>query len=155
MAFRIHGLDPAPFLPLFGADDATLRAHGAQRCVVDKPVGFPCRIEVRDASPGDTVLLLNHLHQPAETPYRASHAIFVREGATVALDARDAVPDALARRTLSLRAFDGDHWMRAAELAEGTALPEAIARLFADPGVAYLHAHYAARGCYAARIDRT
>jgi hypothetical protein len=29
-----------------------------------------------------------------------------------------------------------------------------IARLFADPRVAYIHAHNAKRGCYAARIER-
>ena len=27
------------------------------------------------------MLLLNYVHQPADTPYKASHAIFVREGA--------------------------------------------------------------------------
>jgi hypothetical protein len=30
----------------------------------------------------------------------------------------------------------------------------AIERLFANPEAAYIHAHYAKRGCYAARIDR-
>ena len=154
MAFRILGLDPAPFRPLFGADETTLRAHGAQRRVVDAPVGFPCRIEVRDAAPGETVLLLNHLHQPADTPYRASHAIFVREGAEHPLDMADEIPDALARRLVSLRAFDATHMMTAAEAVDGRDLAAAIARLFADPAACYLQAHYAARGCYAARVER-
>nr|WP_156421634.1 DUF1203 domain-containing protein [Pseudomonas orientalis] len=30
----------------------------------------------------DSVLLLNHVCQPADTPYRAAHAIFIREGAS-------------------------------------------------------------------------
>ena len=29
-----------------------------------------------------------------------------------------------------------------------------IERFFADPHIAYIQAHYAERGCYAARIDR-
>lgn len=154
MAFRVRGLDPAPFRPLFGADEATLRVHGALRYRVDQPVGFPCRIEVRDAAPGDTVLLLNYLHQPADTPFRASHAIFVREGAEQPLDLVDQVPAALARRLVSLRAFDAAHMMSAAEAVDGQALAAAIERLLADPDVAYLQAHYAARGCFAARVER-
>lgn len=155
MTFRIRGLDPSPFLHLYDADMVTLRGQGAARCVVDKPVGFPCRVEVRDAAPGETVLLLNHVHQVADTPYRASHAIFVREGASAPLDVVDTVPEALARRTLSLRGFRSDHWMHAAELVDGAVLDGAIARLFADPAVAYLQVHYAARGCFAARVERT
>lgn len=41
-----------------------------------------------------------------------------------------------------------------AEIAAGEALEPVIERLLAVPGVAYLHAHNAGRGCYAARIDR-
>ena len=154
MSFRIRGLDPAPFRHLFGADAATLAAHGAIRCTADAPIGYPCRVEVRDADPGATLLLLNYLHQPADTPYRASHAIFIREGAERELDLVDAVPEALARRLVSLRAFDAAHMMTAAEAVDGSALAPAIERLLSDPAVAYLQAHYAVRGCYAARIER-
>ena len=154
MAFRIVGLAPAPFAPLFGLDAAALAARGVERCVVDSPVGFPDRIELRDAQPGETVLLLNHEHQPAATPYRAAHAIFVREGATRAFDAVDEVPPALRTRTLSLRAFDASHRMVDADLVEGAQCEALIARLLGDARVAYLQAHYARRGCYAARIER-
>jgi hypothetical protein len=40
------------------------------------------------------------------------------------------------------------------ELVDGHQLGAAIERLFADDRAAYLHVHYAAPGCYAARIDR-
>ena len=40
------------------------------------------------------------------------------------------------------------------ELVEGAALEAAIERLFAEPGAAYLHLHYAAPGCYAAKVER-
>jgi hypothetical protein len=39
-------------------------------------------------------------------------------------------------------------------LVEGHHLEDTIERLFADPRAAYLHLHYAAPGCYAARVDR-
>ena len=154
MAFRITGLSPAPFAHLFGLSEEALAAHGAQRWVAAEGSRLPDRIEVRDARPGETVLLVNYEHQPADTPYRASHAIFVREGATAAYDAVDEIPDAMRSRMLSLRAFDAGHLMADAELVDGRDAEAAIARLFAQPQVAYLQAHYATRGCYAARIDR-
>jgi hypothetical protein len=155
MAFRVRGLSPEPFRHLFGLDDAALAAAGARRYVVDQSPGFPDRIEVRDLQPGETALLLNFVHQPADTPYRASHAIFVREGATDAYDAVDRIPEAIRIRPISLRAFDAAGEMLDADLLDGRDMEAAIARMFARPEVAYLHAHYARRGCYAARIDRT
>jgi len=44
--------------------------------------------------------------------------------------------------------------MIARELVEGSELEPAIERLFAEPGAAYLHLHYAAPGCYAAKVER-
>src|SRR5687768_8044238 len=154
MSYRITGLSPELFRHLFGLSDAELAAHGAQRWTAAPGSRLPDRVELRDAEPGETLLLLNHEHQPAATPYRATHAIFVREGATAAYAREDAMPEALRSRMLSLRAFDAAHWMVDAELVDGRDAEAAIARLFAQPSVAYLQAHYATRGCYAARIDR-
>lgn len=154
MAFRITGLSPEPFRHLFGLPDEQLRRLGVRRYVVDKTPGFPDRIEMRDAEVGETVLLLNHVCQPADTPYRASHAIFVREGAVESYDAVDTVPEVLRRRLLSLRAFDKEGMMRDADVVEGSGIEPVIARFFADPAVDYIHVHNARPGCYAGRIDR-
>lgn len=154
MSFRIRGLSPAPFLPYFGLPDAELATLGIIRQVVDSQPGYPDRIELRDAAIGDTVLLLNHVCQDADTPYRASHAIFIREGATQQYDAVDQVPASLRIRLLSLRAYDEHGMMLDADVVEGNAIETVIARLFADPAVSCIHAHNARRGCYAARIDR-
>ena len=154
MSFRIIGLDPAPFRHLYGLPEAELAVHGIQRHVADAKPGFPDRVEVRDAEPGETLLLLNYTHQPAATPYRASHAIFVREGADKAYDATNEVPEPLRLRLISLRAFNGDHQMVDADVAAGQGLEGVIERFFANPGIRYLHAHYAKRGCYAARVER-
>jgi hypothetical protein len=154
MSYRILGLDPAPFQHLFGLPDEDLSRRGARRCRVDKTPGCPDRIELRDALPGETVLLLNYVHQPAENPYRASHAVFVREGALTKADIVDVVPEVMRIRPISLRAFDGNDEMIDAEVVAGEALEPVIERFLADPAAAYLHAHYARRGCYAARIER-
>ncbi len=44
--------------------------------------------------------------------------------------------------------------MIGADIVEGAEIETLIGKLFADPRVAYLHAHNARPGCYAARIDR-
>ena len=154
MSFRITGLDPGPFRPLFGLPAEELRIHGVVRYFVDVKPGYPDRIELRDAEPGESVLLLNYLHQPARNAYRSSHAIFVREGATAAYDRVNDVPEAMRIRPISLRAFDADDLMIDADVIGGHELDGVIERFLADPRVIYLQAHYARRGCYAARIVR-
>jgi hypothetical protein len=155
MSFRITGLSPHPFRHLFGLSDEELAKHGAKRYVADSSPGYPDRIEVRDAEPGETLILLNYTHQPADNPYRASHAIFVREGAETPYDRTDEIPDALRLRQVSLRAFDADDLMVDADVVDGRDMESIIERFFANPHIAYIQAHYAKRGCYAARIDRS
>lgn len=147
MAFRICGLDPEPFRHLFGLPDAELARQGVVRWPVEAKPGVPDRIELRDLEPGETALLLNHLLQPADTPYRSSHAIFVREGAERAHQLVDAVPEVLSRRPLSIRAFDGAHMMVDAALVDGAEAEPVIRRFLDDPAIVYLHAHAATRGC--------
>jgi len=154
MSFRVTGLDPNLFADLHALSDDALAAKGVQRVRVDKKPNAPCRISLDDAEVGETVLLLNYDHQPADTPYRQQGPIFVRE-TSGRFEGTDEIPPALARRPLSLRGFDADHMMIEADLVEGAEAAQLVERFFANPDVAYIHAHYAKRGCYAARIDRT
>jgi hypothetical protein len=153
MTFRIRGLDAAPFQPLFNLDAASLKDRQAIRQTADASPGFPCRISLTDAPVGAEVILVNYEHQSADTPYRSRHAIYVREGEET-YDAIGRVPEQLRIRTLSLRAFDAAGFIRAADLVAGTALEIALEALLADPDVAYVQAHFAKFGCYAARIER-
>jgi len=154
MAFRITGLSPEPFRHLFGLSEGALSEQGVKRYVADQKPGFPDRIEMRDAEPGETLLLLNHTCQPANTPYRATHAIFVREGATDTYDQVDRVPEVMRVRLLSLRAYSTEGMMLDADVVEGTQIETAIGRLFANSDVSYIHVHNAKQGCYSGRIDR-
>ncbi|TCP71049.1 DUF1203 domain-containing protein [Sphingomonas sp. PP-CE-1G-424] len=154
MSFRVLGIDPDQFSHLYELADDDLAAAGAKRYVVNAKPGFPDRVEVRDMEIGECAILLNYEHQPADTPYRSRHAIFVREGAKVALDMIDAIPEVIRIRPISLRAFNEHGEMVDADLSDGEVLVPLIERFFSDPDVAYLHAHYAKRGCYAARIIR-
>jgi len=154
MNFRIQGLPAEHFAPLFDMSDAELARHGAVRRIADaRERGYPCRISLTDSRPGDELILVNYEHHAVASPYRMRFAIYVRRGEET-FDAVDTVPDYLRGRTLAARAYDSAGMMVAWELVEGDALEGAIAKLFADPRPAYLHLHFAAPGCYAARVER-
>jgi hypothetical protein len=154
MSYVITGIDPAPLRAFYGAGDAELAAAQVVRVTATAKPGYPCRVTLEDAEPGETLLLLNHEHLPVASPYRSCHAIYVREGAEAPARFEDAIPEQLAIRLLSVRAFDVAGMMTDADVVEGTALEPLIERLLADPAVAYLHVHNAKRGCFAARVDR-
>ncbi len=118
MSFQITGLDAAPFRRFYGLSDDELQSFGVKRFIADEKPGFPDRIELRDVEQGEAVLLLNYLHQPADTPYKASHAIFVREWAETPYRAVDEMPEVLRIRPISLRAFDASGDMVDADLTE-------------------------------------
>lgn len=154
MAFRIIGLPPEPFAPLFDLSEAELAARGAVRRIADgREPGYPCRISLTDSQPGDELILTNYEHLPVQSPYRMRFAVYVRRGEE-RYDEIDAVPEQLRLRMLAVRAYDEAGMMLGHELADGRELEGAIERLLAEPNAAYLHAHYASAGCYAARIDR-
>ena len=121
--------------------------------VTSRP-GFPCRITLDDSGVGKTVLLVNHVSHDVANPYRASHAIFVTEGVEAAADYRDRVPPVFEQRVLSLRGFDRSGLMADAMLAQSGEADAGIRKLFANPQIAYIHAHNATRGCFAAKVDR-
>ncbi len=151
MSFRITGLPAENFAHLFALPDDALAAQGAVRRTADGP--YPCRISLTDSAPGDELILVNYEHHPVDSPYRMRFAIYVRKGEET-YDKVDEVPQQLRTRTLAARAFDANGMMVGRELVEGSRLEDAIERLLAVPGAAYLHIHYAAAGCYAARVER-
>jgi uncharacterized protein DUF1203 len=153
MTFRIQGLAAEQFAPLFSLSDAELTARGAVRRIADARPGYPCRVSLTDAEPGQEVILTHFEHHPVASPYRASHAIYVRRGETT-YDAVDQIPEQLRLRLLSVRAFDRAGMLVGAEVVDGKELEAVITRLFADARADYLHVHYARPGCYAARIVR-
>ncbi|MBF9043010.1 DUF1203 domain-containing protein [Rhodobacterales bacterium HKCCE4037] len=154
MHFRIRGLDPAPFTHLYGLSDADLAAHGAERYIADAPNSLPDRITMRDAEPGEAMILLNHTYQPATSAYHGTHAIFVKEGATETYDAVDEIPPVMAHRLLSLRGFDEGHKIADGRVVPGSEAAKAIRDMFANPAIRYIHAHNAGHGCYSGLVER-
>lgn len=154
MSFQIHALSASQFEPLFAMNDIELAKARASRVVVETKPGYPCRVSLADAEIGETVILLNFHHQTGESPYNATHAIFVRQNVEQAFPDIGIVPESIQTRLISVRAFDDKHFMINADVVKGVQLSESIQAIFQDKKVAYLHLHNAKPGCYAARVTR-
>ena len=152
--FTVRGLSPEPFQALFDLSDEALEKRRARRLIADSKPGFPCRVSLQDAEPGDEVILTNFIHLPSESPYRSTHAIYIRRAATTAASYSDSLPEMLRSRLLSVRAFDAKDMLVGADVIAGDRVEEMIGRFFQDPVVQFLHVHFAKPGCYACRIDR-
>ena len=154
MSFRITGLDPAPFRPLFDLDDDALAARNMRRVRAETPHAAPCRVSLEDAEPGEELILLNYEHQPMDSPFRSMGPIFVRKAAVAPWDAVDEIPPVVARRPISARGYDRDGMMLEGELVEGAQVAPLIQRWFENPAVEEIHLHYARRGCFGAVARR-
>lgn len=153
MTYAIQGLDPAAFAPLFAMGDAELAANRAVRVTAEADRGYPCRVSLQDAARGEELILLHHTSHPVGTPYRSAYAIFVRKDAQPAHFV-DSLPPVFAGRPLGLRGFDAQGVLRDARLALPGQAEEKILELLANPAIAYIDAHNAAHGCFAARVER-
>jgi hypothetical protein len=154
MTYRIAGLDPAQFAPLWTMESVELARRGAERVTADADSGFPCRVTLEDAQAGEQLMLVHHVHHDVAGPYRSAFAIFVREGAEAAAVYRDRCPPCFEGRTLSLRGFDSQGALGEARLAAPGAVDATIRALLANRAIAYINVHNAAAGCFAARIER-
>lgn len=154
MSYVVSGLPLEDFTPLFGLPDDVLAARGILRKTADAKPGYPCRVTLKDAEPGDTLLLMNFESHSADTPYRSAYAIYVNETAVRTARTVGEPPEVMRGRPIALRIFDADGMLIGADLASGEGLDPAIRRAFERPEAAYVHAHNAAHGCFAARIDR-
>lgn len=154
MNYRLRGLEPAQFEKYFSLDKTALAERGMRWMRVDQAVGFPCRISLADAPVGEDVLLLPFAHQDCRSPYRASGPIFVRRGQRAAAEFVNELPPYLTLRPLSVRAYDAADEMIDADVIDGRQAETLIGRYLANDATAYLHVHFARRGCYACRVDR-
>jgi len=154
MSFQIHSLPAEDFADFFALSDAELAEKNPCRQIVQSKPGTPCRVSMADAEVGETVILLNYEHQPEQSPYKATHAIFVREDVPQANLAVGEVPEVLRSRVISLRLFDRNHMMIDADVLQGDDLAHAIKTAFENDQVSYAHLHNAKPGCFAASVTR-
>ena len=154
MTYRITGIDPAPYRHLYGLSDEELASRGVVRMIVDEKPSFPCRASLTDRELGESMLLVNHVSHDVANPYRASHAIFVTEGAEEPAEYVDEIPPVFGPRVLSLRGFGKDGMMVEAIRTQPGEADAGIRKLFENAAIETIHAHNATRGCFSAKIER-
>jgi len=154
MSFRLSGLPIEPFRPLFALPDHELLLKGAERRTTQPGNDYPCRVTLEVARPGEPVLLLSYPVQPEGSPYQGVSPIFVREAAETQYVGYDEIPEQIAPRLMSVRAFNTRHYIVAADVTPGAQLGELAETFFQNNDVSYLHVHHARWGCYVGRIDR-
>jgi len=147
MTYQINGISSEQLANI-------AKAPGTVRVRASGKPGFPCRITLEDAEPGEELLLFHHVSHDVDSPYRSSYAIYVRTGAKIAARYTDAVPPIFAGRPLAMRAFGTDAMLKTAGLSAPGEADQNIRQLFELEEVAYIDVHNAAHGCFAARVER-
>lgn len=154
MSFQIHALAYEPFARYFSMSAEELRARHALIRVADKRPGFPCRVSLEDAQIGERVLLINYEHLAATSPFRATHAIYVREAAADKTCEVGEIPELFRSRLISLRAFDSASMLLDADVVPGTEIEARLDDMLRTTTVAHVDLHFAKPGCFAARAFR-
>jgi hypothetical protein len=154
MNFQLSALPEKSFQDLFSLNDTELKELNIVSKLVTEKHDTPCRISLEDAEIGDKVLLVNYQHLPDSSPFQASHAIYIRENVKEALPQKNQIPQMITKRIISLRAFDKQHMMVNADLAQGADIALRILDMLNDETAEYVHLHFAKQGCYAAKVTR-
>ena len=152
--FQFVALSVDNFTSLFSLNDSELASRGSRRMTVDSHPGFPCRVSLMDAAVGESVILTHFEHHQADSPYRATGPIFVRETAQTAQPQVNEIPLMFHHRLLSVRAYDETAMMKGARVVEGRNLASTIREFFADGSISYLQIHNAAPGCFNCLVRR-
>ncbi len=121
--------------------------------VADRPAAFPCRHCLRDAEPGEALLLASYSPFALHGPYKEIGPVFVHARPCARFTGGD-VPLQLRRRLLALRGYDRAQSLVDGVVVEGAAIEEALASLFARAEIDWVHARFARPGCFACRIER-
>lgn len=121
--------------------------------MADSPSGFPCRHCLRWAKSGERMILFPYASVPPGHPYSESGPIFVHGERCERYSATREYP-ADFRKGRVFRAYNANHDMIDAEVANGDAPEGVIEKLLENPETAFVHARSVTRGCYTFGIER-
>jgi hypothetical protein len=145
--------------PLPGGALAAVRATGLD--AAGQPVerstaegGEPLRCCLRDANPGEPLLLFGYAPPPAAGPYREVGPIFAHDADCPGPDPAGGYPAPWRGRPQVLRAYDRRGRIHGGRLHDGDDPEAVIAELFADPAVVALHSRNVAYGCFMFTVER-
>jgi hypothetical protein len=119
-------------------------------------IGYPCRHCLREANPGQEVLLASyHLPRPRGLYWSAS-PIFLHGAACHRYELVDEVPEIVRNRLVSVRAYGADDMViyDLGDVANGAEVDGLLQRCLDDARTAYVNVHTARPGCLLCTIER-
>ena len=116
--------------------------------------GEPLRCCLRNATPGEALIVFGYEPPIGATPYREIGAVFAHADACSGQRAAS-YPAAWRGKPQVLRAYDRRGWIHDAVVHDGSDPEGAIAKLLADPEVVQLHSRNVAYGCFMFTVTRS
>jgi hypothetical protein len=119
----------------------------------DSPRGYPCRHCLRWAEPGERMILFPFAAIAPGRPYSESGPIFVHADPCQRYRAVDEFPIEF-RQGRVVRAYNGQHDMIGAEVANGEGPEAVIERFLQRAETVFVHVRSVSHGCYTMEIER-
>ena len=111
--------------------------------------GEPVRCCLRNARPGEQMVLFGYEPPLPPSPYREKGAVYAHAEACAGPASTTDYPAEWHGRAQALRAYDSRGWIHPATLIHDGHDPEAaIDEVLAEPGVVQVHSRNLAYGCY-------
>ena len=144
-------------LPTEVAETARAAARGGAAdhvtVTADSPKSYPCRHCLRWAEPGERMILFPFASIAPGRPYSESGPIFVHGSSCERYSAVDEFP-AEFRTGRVIRAYNSQHDMIAAEVANSEEPEAVIERFLQNMDTAFVQVRSATRGCYTMKVER-
>jgi hypothetical protein len=151
LSFEVHAIEPGALarvrtsgVDVSGNPIAPVRAEG----------GEPLRCCLRNATPGEALILFGYEPPIGASPYREIGPVFAHAEPCPGQSATT-YPAAWRGKPQVLRAYDRRGWIHDAVVHDGSDPEAAIAKLLADPEVVQLHSRNVAYGCFMFTITRS
>ena len=113
-----------------------------------------CRACLRLTEPEEGCILLSYSPFTSDQPYAEVGPIFIHERECRPYEDTREYPAEFPREAVVLRAYNDRDEIEEAAFVGNRPVEEAIASLFENPHVSYLHARNSTYGCFMFRIDR-
>jgi hypothetical protein len=124
-------------------------AGNEPRVRVDAEGGSPLRCCLRDAHPGERMLLIAHTPPGVTGPYSERGPVFVHAEPCAGYADTNTYPTGLAHRRQIVRGYDHNGNMATATIVEdGRAAEQELVELFTRQDIRVAHVRNVAAGCY-------
>ena len=122
-----------------------------QFVTADSPRGYPCRHCLQWARPGESMVLFPFT-SIAAGPYSETGPIFIHAEPCQRYAETNQFPSDF-RQNRAIRAYNSQHELIAAEVANEEEPEAVIARFLEKPETAFVHVRSASHGCYTMEIQ--